>query len=480
MEITTNDIIQAKANCYRAGIYDVLKLSDKQIELMHYLNDQTTDEVLYGGAAGGAKTWAGCEWLLWSCMAYPGTKWFVGRVHLTEIRESTMQTLFKVFRKHGIERSSYRYDENSVKITFANGSVIKGIEMMYKPSDKDFDTFGSTEYTGGWIEEGSGIVYKAKEVASTRIGRHYNDRYGIKGKLLITTNPARNWMYYEFYKPWKTGALPENKKFVRSLITDNPFREQGYEERLKNLSGAAKARYYVGDWEYNDDPLTLCDQESVSDLFTNDYLTENKLDKRLVLDVAVYGKDRMVLYVFFGPVMVDKLVMNLSGGSQIIAAVKAMQGKYQIPANRIVYDADGVGAFIGGSGGFIPGAIAFHANSQPFKPIGPRGETLQSEYANLKAQCGYILANEINSGELWLKAVLSPEEQEIISEEISKLKADKANTDQKLRLLSKEVISQELGRSPDYLDALIMSRYFDAAKQGERPKHERKIKSFSI
>jgi len=478
--MTINDEIIGKATCYRAGIYDVLQLSDKQLELMRFLNDTTTDEILYGGAAGGAKTWAGCEWLLWSCLAYPGSRWFIGRVHLTEIRESTIQTMFKVFKKHGISEKWFKYNDQSVKITFANGSVIKGVEMMYKPGDPDFDTFGSTEYTGGWIEEGAGIVYKAKEVAATRIGRHYNDRFGLRGKLLITTNPARNWMYYDFYKPWKSGTLPENKKFIKSLVSDNPFREAGYEDRLKNLKGAARARYYAGDWEYNDDPLALCEPDAISDLFSNDYLTENALDKRLIVDVAVYGQDRMIIGVFYGPVLVDKVVMNLSGGNQIISAVKAMQAKYRIPANKIVYDADGVGAFIGGQGGFIPGAIAFHANSQPFKPLGPRGEKQESEYAKLKAQCGYILAGKINSGELWLKSITSPEEQEVISEELTKLKADKSNTDQKLALLRKEIISQELGRSPDWMDMLIMSCYFDAAKTGERQKQERKLKTFGI
>ena len=79
---------------------------------------------------------------------------------------------------------------------------------------------------------------------------------------------------------------------------------------------------------------------------------------------------------------------------------------------------------------------------------------------------------------MWLKAITSPDEQEIVSEEVNKLKADKADTDNKLRLLSKEVISQELGRSPDYLDALIMSKYFDAAKTGQRKSAPRKIKAF--
>lgn len=457
----------------------MIQLSKKQLELMLLLADEVSEEILYGGAAGGAKTWAGCEWLLWACMAYPGTRWFIGRQHLTEIRESTIQTMFKVFAKHGIHAGLYKYDDQKVKITFACGSTIKGLEMMYKPSDPDFDTFGSTEYTGGWIEEGGGIAAKAKEIASTRIGRHHNDKYGIMGKLLITGNPARNWMYYDFYKPWKDGKLAKRRKFIRSLVSDNPFRETGYEDRLKGLKGASRARLYAGDWEYNDDPLSLCENECISDLFSNDFLTPNELDKKIIVDVAMGGVDRMIIAVFYGGVLVDYIVMKKSGGNQILQGVKMMQAKHGIAASRIVYDADGVGSFLGGQGGFIPGAIAFHGGAQPFKEKDERGKELQSEYAHLKDQCGYILAAKVNDGQLWLKCVHLQEDVESITEEVEQLKADEANTDGKLKLMPKKEIAAIIGRSPDWLDILLMSCYFDARKMAaKKSTYQRKLNAF--
>jgi len=480
--LTNEHIIQSKINCFKAGIYDVLSLSDKQIEAISVLCDQYTDELLFGGAAGGAKTWTGCEWLLWSCLSYPGTRWFVGRHHLSQIRESTVETFKKVCKKHGIPQSSWRYNEQTVKITFENGSVIKGIEMMQRPSDLEFDAFGSTEYTGGWIEEGGGVTYKAYEVAGTRIGRHLNDKYGIRGKLLITGNPSRNWMYTLFYKPWRSNVLPVVKRFIQALVGDNKFRESGYEDKLSRLTGATRERLFLGNWDFLDDPLALCDFDSIQDFYTNDFVKPNPHEKYLILDIAMMGKDLLRGAVFYGDVLEDHDKMKRSGGAEVLQFAKRLQAKHRIMAHNILYDSDGIGAFLGGDGGFIPGAIPFHALAQPFiinadKTTGQQ-KNQKSEYQTLRDQCGYLLANDINEGKMWGKAVVSQDDREMLTEELSYLKKAKEETDGKLRIMSKEIIKPLLGRSPDFLDILLMKKYYDLKKLSEPKQFTRKIRAF--
>ena len=137
-------------------------------------------------------------------------------------------------------------------------------------------------------------------------------------------------------------------------------------------------------------------------------------------------------------------------------------------------DADGVGGFIGKEGGFIPGAVAFHGNASPVK----RKTDKFVEYANLKAQCGYLLAEKINEGQIWAKAVVKEEDRETLSEELGHIKRDKATSDGKLRLRKKELIIQDLGRSPDFSDLFLMKQYFDIKESMTRTARERPIGSY--
>ena len=50
---------------------------------------------------------------------------------------------------------------------------------------------------------------------------------------------------------------------------------------------------------------------------------------------------------------------------------------------------------------------------------------------------------------------------------MQQLKTYDADKDNKLKILPKERIKQNIGRSPDYLDAFIMRMYFEVKK--ERP-----------
>ncbi len=479
MEWTNEDVIQAKTELFASGDYALLDLFPKQREAMALLASETLDELLFGGAAGGGKSFTGCEWLLWNCLAYPETRWFIGRKHLSEIRKSTIVTFNKVCRKHKIPAASWKYNDQSVRIVFDNGSVIEGLELMEKPGDKDFDNFGSTEYTGGWIEEAGGIPYKAYETLKTRVGRHYNDRYGIKAKILITCNPSRNWLYQTFYLPFRNGTLPPDMAFVQSFATDNTKRESGYLERLQTLKGEARARLLIGDWEYDDDPLSLIDWDAIQDIYTNDYIRADETDKRLICDVAMYGSDLFRLGVFYGDVLVEHDFMPKSGGRQIVARIKAMQAKHNIRAGRVLYDADGVGAFIGGGGGFLPGSIAFHGGAAPIKKAKKHGEKEEpTEYYNLKSQCAYLLAEKVNDGLIWAAAVKKTEDRELLSEELSQVKRDKAVTDGKLKLMAKEQIIKNIGRSPDFSDLFLMNQWFDLEKATSR-QFKRRVSSIN-
>ncbi len=455
--LTNEDVIWAKAECFKAGIYDVLDLSDKQVEAMGVLCDDETDELLFGGAAYGGKSWLGCEWFLWACLAYPGTRRFIGRHHLKQIRESTMVTFRKVCRKHNIPQEWWRYNEQSVSVRFENSSEIIGIEMMHRPGDPEFDAFGSTEFTDGWIEEGGGVAGKAHEIAGTRIGRHLNEEFGLRGKMLITGNPSRNWMYRGFYRPSKDGTLPKSKKYVQSLSDHNKYADPAYLQRLESLTGQARQRLKLGNWEFEDDPDQLIESDAILDLFENIHVLPDETKKHIVVDVALHGSDIYRAAVFYGNVLVEHISMAKSGGAQVLQRINDLRVRHGVRASAVIYDADGVGGFIGGAGGFIQGAIAFHGNAAPIKLA--RFDKTRT-FANLKAQCGFMLADDINEGAIYAKGVKDEADRELLSEELAHIK--KVDTgDSPLKLKPKTEVKIDLGRSPDFSDLFLMKKMYD-------------------
>ena len=133
--------------------------------------------------------------------------------------KSSYVTFMKVCKYHGIPDSDWKLNGQYNYIEFTNGSRIDLLDVAYKPSDPDYERFGSLEYTGGWLEEAGEIEFKAFDVLKSRIGRHMNKELEVKSKLLLTCNPNKGWLYRVFYKPSKDGTLPDNYRFLQSLYT---------------------------------------------------------------------------------------------------------------------------------------------------------------------------------------------------------------------------------------------------------------------
>ena len=262
------------ANQFKAGNFDLItvlngKKHEKQEQALKILTDKVTRRFCYGGAAGGAKSWTGCCWLLFSCLIYPETRWFVGRETLMDIEQSTLPTFEKVCKAYGVYKDvDYKYNANKHTITFTNGSVIVLLNLEYAPSDPNYDSLGSTEYTGGWVEEAAGVHSKAYDVICTRIGRCNNDKYNLIPKVFITTNPTKNWVYNIFYRPYVDGMLPNDYVFLQAFVHDNPHIYSGYVKDLEDTNDEVrKARLLKGDFEYDDTDNAIVTAEEIENCF---------------------------------------------------------------------------------------------------------------------------------------------------------------------------------------------------------------------
>ena len=439
---------------FEKGEFDFIAITrqgenKKQREALKQLKSGTAKEILYGGAAGGAKSWTGAAWLTFMCECYPETRWFVGRESLKDLRNSTYESFLKVFKAYGIE--CWRYNASDYYILFANGSRIDFLELKYYPSDQLYERFGSFEYTGGWIEEAGEINFGAYDVLKTRIGRHHNDKYNIRPILFITCNPKKNWLYYEFFTPWKLKKLHSNKVFIQAFVQDNPAIESSYIEQLNSLSDKAKKeRLLLGNWDYDDDPAALCEFDAILDMFTNDHVKPNG-EKRLSADLAMQGRDRFVVGVWSGLIVDVIMDKEISDGKTIEKDLKGIMIQKSVPHSKTVVDSDGLGAYLES---YLTGIKEFHGGGKAVD---------QKEFANIKSECGYKLAEKINKREI--KIICNQEQKQRIIEEVGVLKSNDVDADEsRKRIIKKDVMKELLGRSPDYLDMLIMGMYFEVAR----------------
>lgn len=428
-----------------------VEITPKQRTALNYLRDEDTTEVLFGGGAGGGKSWLGAYWLHTMCLAYPGTRWVMGRSRLKVLKETTLLTFFEVANQTA--SPFFKYNDNTNRIKYANGSEIFLKDLFYYPADPEFDSLGSLEITGAFIDECNEIVIKARNVLKARI-RFKLEQYGLKSKMLMTCNPAKNWVYSDFYRPWRDEEMPPYRKFVQSLLTDNPYIARSYRQNLLTLDKSTKERLLFGNWEYDDREGVLIDYDNILNLFTNDFVEGG--ERYLTADIALHGSDKFVVAVWNGWVCEELLIFDKKQDSKDVERIlKNLAFKHKVPQSNIAYDADGIGGYLKG---YLRNGYDFVNNRTPIFTGKDR-----VQYANLKSQCYFYYANKCQHNEVYIKKMPSKYREHFI-EEHGEIRNASIGTDQKLTVPKKDHIRELLGRSPDITDALMMRSIFDIRK----------------
>lgn len=423
------------------------KLLPKQEHAIWYLNQPHITEVKYGGAAGGGKSALGCLWLIEQSQKHKQSRWVMGRAKLKTLKETTLNTFFEIASKLKLS-NQIQYKEHSSLIQFFNGSQILLKDLFLYPSDPEFDNLGSLEVCGGFVDETPQITYKSWQITKSRC-RYKLDEFGITPKLLGTCNPSKGWAYKEFYKPSRDKVLKPDRAFIQSLPTDNPHLPKSYLESLLSLDEFSKQRLYYGNWEYDDDPAVLMDYESIVNMFSNTFVQRGQ--KYITADIARMGSDKTVLMVWDGHVVTSIVTIDKSRTTDVVDSIRNLQQKHSVPNLNTICDEDGVG------GGVVDMlmCVGFVNNS---KPIAIAGEI--TNYANLRSQCYFKLADMVNDNKLYLQ-VKEGTVRDLIAEELEQIKQKDIDKDGKLAIIPKEDIKKNIGRSPDYADCLNMRMYFD-------------------
>ncbi len=443
----------------------MFELLPKQNNAIYYLKDNITEEVLYGGAAGGGKTKLGVLWLIEMCQKYPGTRWLMGRSKLSQLKDTTLNAFFETVTELGIS-NQYRYNEQRHIIFWNNGSEILLKDLFHYPSDPNFDSLGSLEITGAFIDECNQVAYKAWQIVKSRI-RYKLTLYGLIPKMLGTCNPAKNWTYKEFYKPNRAGLLGKPhptelnypiRRFIQSLPTDNPHINPHTLQSLLRLDKNSRERLYYGNWEYDDDPATLIDADSIADYWNPTQVKPDGM-KYMTIDVARKGKDKSVFRVWHGWLCIHRESMDISLTNEVVDKAKALQVKYGISLNNTLVDEDGVG---GGVVDYLK-SKGFRNNSTPLE-IREGGKKVKPNFDNLKSQCSIKMAEKISNREAG-EICDAADVIEITSQEMEQVKIKDVDKDGKQGIIPKDRVKELIGRSPDEWDSIMMRYWFELRPQ---------------
>lgn len=437
----------------------------KQLECVKYWIDKETIDIVYGGSKGSAKSFTGCSLIFGDALIYPETHYFIARKTLTDLRKFTIPSIHEVLNNWGITQNYYKYNGQDNYFELYNKSKVFLIDAKYLPSDPHYARFGSMQMTRGWIEEAGEFEEECKNNLQASIGRWKNDLYDLHPKLLQTCNPAKNYLYRDYYKPFKENNLVSYRKFIQALPSDNKMLPSDYTSNLlKILSPNEIQRLVYGNWEFDSNPYAMFDYNDILNIFTNEFVKPTG-EKYLTADIAYEGSDKFVIGVWNGMVLQKIVAIDKIDETLVAKKIHEIRIDNEIPLSNVIYDADGLKMFVRQSAesGYLQGANQFHNGGTPIKIDGQL-----ENFRNLKTQCYHLLAENVKKNKIFIQC--SDFRKQII-EELEQINKLPLADDGKIRIEKKDAIKERLGRSPDFADMIMMRLWFELNQVDELVTH---------
>jgi hypothetical protein len=202
--------------------------------------------LMFGGAAGGGKTFVSLATLISLAKIFPNSKSHVIRESLPSLKRTTIPTFFKLCPKSFIRS----YHQTDHIVTFTNGSTLEFFPENFN-MDKNLTRFDGLETNFFLIEECQEIQKKTFEKCKLRVGRHIIPNQPPR-LILLTCNPSQQWPKTEFHEPAMDGKLNPSYFYKRALMIDNPTLPAEYLAAMENLDDVTRAVFVNGDWDVVD------------------------------------------------------------------------------------------------------------------------------------------------------------------------------------------------------------------------------------
>ncbi len=241
-----------------------IKITKRQSEFIN----ATAGEVLFGGAAGGGKSYGQLVDALLFALKYAGSKQLVLRRTLPELEKSLVRAALSIY-----PRELFTYKSAKHEGVFKNGSVI---DFGYCDAENDVYRYQSAEYDVIRFDE---LTHFTEQMYVYLISR-VRGANSFPKQIKSSTNPGgigHGWVKSRFIDIGKPNVEHLGRIFIPSRVTDNTFlmkADPGYAERLKKLSPKDREALLNGNW----------------DIFDGQYFTEWNRDIH-VIEPFVIPKD---------------------------------------------------------------------------------------------------------------------------------------------------------------------------------------------
>lgn len=418
-----------------------IKLTKKQTIAWEYLMDNATKEVLFGSGAGSGKSFLGCLWVTTQCLKYNGVRYLIGRAVLTQLRLTTLRTLLETFKIMGLTNGKhYNYNQQTNVVKFYNDSEIILKDMASSPSDPQFDSLGSLEITGAFLDEMTQIPQMAYHIIKSRI-RFKLDEYKLVGKLFMSCNPHQGYLKKEFYIPYIQETLEPTKKFVMATAMDNHYLPEQYIQTLKELPPQQRERLLMGNWDYTQDINAIFDFDNITNSIFKFEPDPNE-KKYMTVDVARFGDDRSIIMIWVGLVVIECITYTKLSTTELSSEITDLIRSHGIHPQNIIIDSDGVG-----------GGVADQIRGKNF--VNNSKALHDQNFSNLKSQCYVKLADLMKEEQISIN-ILDPMIVDDLTQELLAVKLKDVDKDNKVAIQSKDEMKKILGKSPDLSDCMMM------------------------
>lgn len=205
------------------------------------------DEVLFGGAAGGGKSYGQLVDALLFALKYPKSKQLILRRTFSELEKSLIRTALNLY-----PRDIFTLNSSSHTGKFINGSII---DFGYCASENDVNQYQSAEYDVIRFDELTHFTEYQYVYMLSRIRGANNFPKQIKS----STNPGsvgHTWVKERFVDPAPPntafdGTQGMRRIFIPSYVDDNKFlmeSDPSYKQRLLALPESERRALLDGDW----------------------------------------------------------------------------------------------------------------------------------------------------------------------------------------------------------------------------------------